>query len=99
MPPKESNFWGALAAKVLNKDFKVYCMLGDGEFQEGQIWEAAMTVAKYQLNNLICILDKIADTIKGKGVSFMEGKASWHGAVPSAEQYAAVIQELKEVGA
>ena len=148
----------ALAARVMNKDFKVYCLLGDGELQEGQIWEAAMTAAKYQLNNLICILDNnkvqmsgtneemmpmgdikskfesfgfsthsvkgdsvpqiietldsitqnsdlnkpsiiIADTIKGKGVSFMEGKAAWHGAVPSAEQYAAAIQEIKEVEA
>ena len=145
----------ALAAKTLKKDFKVYCMMGDGELQEGQIWEAAMTAVKYKLNNLICILDNnkvqmsgtneemmplgdikakfdsfgfktysvkgdsisqiidtldeitqsneldkpaiiIADTIKGKGVSFMEGKAAWHGAVPSNEQYDMAIKEIKE---
>ncbi|MGI6123450.1 MAG: transketolase, partial [Acetivibrionales bacterium] len=47
----------ALAGKTNNKDYKVYCMVGDGEIQEGQIWEAAMTAAKYKLNNIICILD------------------------------------------
>lgn len=148
----------ALAARTMKKDFKVYCLVGDGELQEGQIWEAAMTASKYRLNNLICILDHnkvqmsgtndemmpmgdikakfeafgwqahcldgasvmqiietldkitvdnmpgnphviIADTIKGKGVSFMEGKAAWHGAVPTDEQYAEAMKELKEVGA
>lgn len=148
----------ALAAVTMKKDFKVYCMVGDGELQEGQIWEAAMTAAKYQLSNLVCILDHnkvqmsgtneemmpmgdikakfasfgwqvysvagdtipdiiktldsitmdnagnkpsviIADTVKGKGVSFMEGKASWHGAVPTDEQYTQAMEELKEVRA
>ncbi len=144
----------ALAAKTSKKDYKVYCMMGDGEIQEGQIWEAAMTAAKYKLNNLIGILDHnkvqmsgtndelmpmgdvsekfrsfgwkiykidghsieeiiktldeitsddsleqpamiISETVKGKGVSFMEGKAAWHGAVPSEEQYNQAMEELK----
>lgn len=148
----------ALAAKMLQKDFHVYCLMGDGEIQEGQIWEAAMMAAKYNLCNLTAILDYnkvqmsgtneemmplgdvrakfaafgwktypvsgasipqiiealdqitqekmapngkrptilIADTIKGKGVSFMEGKASWHGAVPTSGEYAAALKELKK---
>lgn len=133
-------------------------MLGDGEIEEGQIWEAAMTASKYRLNRLIAILDHnkvqmsgtneeimplgdikdkfdsfgwktykinghsiseiieildhvtqesheekskqdkpvmiIANTVKGKGVSFMEGKAEWHGAVPTEEQYDAALTEL-----
>lgn len=144
----------ALAAKVMKKEYMVYCMLGDGEIQEGQVWEAAMTAAKYRLGNLVAILDHnhvqmsgsneeimpmgdigskfasfgwttyqidghsipritsvldeigqsghsdkpvmvIADTVKGKGVSFMEGKAAWHGAVPTQEQYDAAMEELK----
>lgn len=143
----------ALAGKAMKKDYMVYCMLGDGEIQEGQVWEAAMAAAKYRLNNLVGILDCnevqmsgsneeimplgdieakfisfgwdtywidghsviriieafdeisqgknpdqpvmiIADTVKGKGVSFMEGKAAWHGAVPTPEQYEAAMQEL-----
>lgn len=144
----------ALAGRAMKKDYNVYCMIGDGELQEGQIWEAAMTAAKYRLEHLICILDNnkvqmsgtndemmplgdikakfdafgfktycikgddipaiietlemitkgglsqpamiILDTVKGKGVSFMEGKAAWHGAVPSEEQYQMAIKELKE---
>ena len=148
----------ALAARTMKKDFFVYCMLGDGEIEEGQIWEAAMTASKYRLNRLIAILDHnkvqmsgtneeimplgdikdkfdsfgwktykinghsiseiieildhvtqesheekskqdkpvmiIANTVKGKGVSFMEGKAEWHGAVPTEEQYDAALTEL-----
>lgn len=145
----------ALGSRVLNKDFKVWCMVGDGEIQEGQIWEAAMTASKYKLNNLVCILDHnkvqmsgtndelmpignirdkftafgwrvvsiqnandigmvadvfesvfdpeseqpvavIAETVKGKGVSYMEGNAAWHGAVPDDEQFAIAMKELKE---
>ncbi len=145
----------ALGSRVLKKDFNVWCMIGDGELQEGQIWEAAMTAAKYRLNNLVCILDHnkvqmsgtndelmpignvrdkfaafgwrivgiengnditevtevfqhvfdpederpvavIAETIKGRGVSYMEGRAAWHGAVPNNEQFAAAMEELKE---
>lgn len=145
----------ALGSRVLKKDFNVWCMIGDGELQEGQIWEAAMTAAKYRLNNLVCILDHnkvqmsgtndelmpignvrdkfaafgwrivgiengndiaevtevfqhvfdpederpvavIAETVKGRGVSYMEGRAAWHGAVPNNEQFAAAMEELKE---
>lgn len=145
----------ALGSRVLQKDFKVWCMVGDGEFQEGQIWEAAMTAAKYRLSSLVCILDHnkvqmsgtndemmplgnvqdkfsafgwrtvriadandiaevtdvfshifdteddrpvavIAETVKGKGVSYMEGSAAWHGAVPDREQFDAAMKELKE---
>ena len=144
----------ALAARMKKKNFKVYCMLGDGEIQEGQVWEAAMMAAKYELSGLVAILDHnkvqmsgtndemmplgdvaakfvsfgwevkridghsipqieqalrevagdeklkkpimiLADTIKGKGVSFMEGKAAWHGAVPSEEQYESAKKELE----
>jgi len=145
----------ALASRVQGKDFKVWCMVGDGEIQEGQIWEAAMTAAKYKLRNLVCILDHnkvqmsgtndelmpmgdvrekfaafgwrvveiedandigmvkdvfetifdtpdgrptavVAETVKGKGVSYMEGSAAWHGAVPDAAQYEQALRELKE---
>lgn len=144
----------AINAKIDKKDYKVWCMIGDGEMQEGQIWEAAMTAAKYELNNLVCILDHngvqmsgtneelqpvgdpaakfesfgfrvikinghdmkqivstfdkvfkpkdkrpiaiIAETVKGKGVSYMEGKYQWHGAVPDDAQYAQAMKELKE---
>ena len=152
----------ALAARTMKKDFFVYCMLGDGEIEEGQIWEAAMAASKYRLNRLITILDHnevqmsgtneeimplgdlkeklvsfcwrtyeinghsiseiieildhvtqesqveksepdkpvmiIANTVKGKGVSFMEGKAEWHGAVPTEEQYDAALAELGKGG-
>ena len=146
----------ALAARMSCLDYKVWCMIGDGELQEGQIWEAFMTGAKYELNNLVCILDHnkvqmsgtndelmplgdiaskigsfgwrtvfvndgnsmeevvtvldslwncqdkrpiavIAETIKGKGVSFMEGKAIWHGQVPSEEEFEKALKELQEV--
>lgn len=143
----------ALNARIDNSDYKVWCMMGDGEIQEGQIWEAAMTAAKYKLNNLVCIIDHnkvqmsgtndellplfdiekkfdafgfrtvklengndmasvvsvldsifipddprpiaiIAETTKGNGVSFMEGKFKWHGAVPSLEEYEIAMKEL-----
>lgn len=141
----------ALAAKMDKKDFKTFCLTGDGELQEGQIWEAVMTGAHYHLDNLICIVDKnnlqidgtvqevmnldpmadkwkafnwhviecdghsieelckaydealsykgkpiciIANTIKGKGVSFMEDQAGWHGKAPNKEQCALALQEL-----
>lgn len=143
----------ALASRINNKDYCVYCIIGDGECQEGQIWEAAMTAAKYKLENLICILDWnkvqmsgtndeimpildpakkfeafgfrvikingnrmeevvkaleeattihtsqpvaiIADTIKGRGVSYMEGLAMWHGKAPNEEQYRLACEELE----
>lgn len=141
----------AMAAKLDKRDARVYCVIGDGEFQEGQIWEAIMSSAKYGLDNLIVILDYnksqidgytrdvmnidpvddklsafgwdveridghdyaaidasltralaqngrphfiIADTIKGKGVSFMEGVVDWHGKAPNDEQLAAALAEL-----
>lgn len=142
----------ALAKKLDNKPGKVYCVLGDGEIQEGQIWEACMTANKYKLNNLVAFLDYnglqidgnimdvksvdnlkekftsfgwnvqeidghnfeeiltaidntnssekpnmiIAKTIKGKGVSFMEDKAGWHGKAPNEEEYKIAIEELSK---
>lgn len=141
----------ALAAKLDNKDYRVYCICGDGEIQEGQIWEAAMTSSHYKLDNVCVIVDNnnlqidgeinnvmnpypidekfksfgfnvinidghnfeqilsafeearkikgkptaiIAKTIKGKGVSYMENMASWHGTAPNEEQYNIAIKEL-----
>ncbi|MBP7495989.1 MAG: transketolase [Spirochaetales bacterium] len=142
----------AIAGRMDNKDYKVYVLLGDGELQEGQVWEAAMTAVHHKLGNLVAILDFnkvqmcgtleeimdlgdpeakfkafgwnvvridghdmkqiiealdgipnqphgtptmiIADTIKGKGVSFMEGKAQWHGGAPTDEQLAQALKEL-----
>jgi len=140
----------ALGTKLDGYDSKTYVMLGDGELQEGQIWEAAMSADKFKSNNLIAIVDYnkvaqdnitkdlkdlepledkwnsfnwdvhridghnmeaimnvlqlplhpekprviIADTIKGKGVSFMEGKTAWHGVAPSAEDYEKALKEL-----
>lgn len=141
----------ALGAKMRGKNFKVYCLLGDGENQEGSVWEAAMTAGQHQLNNVCAIVDYnglqengpvkdiknieplakkwssfgwhavevnghnfkelmaafdefknrkdkptviIAHTIKGKGVSFMEGKSAWHGKAPNQEQLAQALKEL-----
>lgn len=141
-----------LAGRLLKKDFKVYVLLGDGEIQEGQVWEAAMAAAHFKINNLIAVLDYnrvqldgtvdeimevapvedkwrsfgwnvinsdghcvssllkafematevakngpviiIASTVKGKGVSFMEHKAAWHGNCPDPKQYCAAMAEL-----
>ena len=141
----------AISAKLDKKDYRVYCILGDGELEEGQIWEAAMASNKYKLDNLCVIIDNnnlqidgtikevmssypidekfrsfgfeiikidghdieeikkafevarnikekptciIAKTIKGKGVSFMENQASWHGKAPNEEQYKQAIKEI-----
>lgn len=142
----------ALAKKLDKKQGYVYCLLGDGEIEEGQIWEACMTANKYKLNNVIAFLDYnrlqidgnildvkgvdkldekfsafgwnvqtinghsfeeilssidnaklsskpniiIANTVKGKGVSFMENNASWHGKAPSEEEYRKAIEELSK---
>ncbi|MDR0965441.1 MAG: transketolase [Myxococcales bacterium] len=143
----------AMAAKADGKGFRVYCIIGDGEMEEGQIWEAALSASKYELDNLVCILDSnkgqidgfveevmplepiankwrafnwnvieidghdfdqilnaldearatkgkptfiLANTIKGKGVSFMEGKIGWHGAAPNKEQAAQAIEEIRK---
>ena len=141
----------ALAAKIAGKDYRTYAIVGDGESQEGQVWEAAMFAAHRKLDNLCIILDWnglqidgtieevmnptpyaekfeafgfhvvsidahdfdqiaaalneaeqtkgqptviIARSVKGKGVSFMENKASWHGSAPNDEQYANAMAEL-----
>ena len=146
----------ALGAKMDNKDFRVYTLLGDGEIQEGQVWEAAMFAGHRELDNLCVIVDNnglqidgniadvcspypidkkfeafnfhvinvdahdfdalraafkearetkgvptaiIAHSIKGKGVSFMEGKADWHGKAPNDEEFAAAMADLEKVGA
>ena len=141
----------ALGACVDKLDYNVYVVLGDGEIQEGQIWEAAMSAAKFNSNNLIAIVDNnkvaqdnmtedlkniepledkwnsfgwdvhridghsmsdimktlslpnhlnkprviIADTIKGKGVSFMEGDKGWHGVAPNEEDFNKALKELE----
>ena len=141
----------ALGAKHQGKDFRVYTLLGDGEIQEGQVWEACMAAAHYKLDNMCIVVDNnglqidgnIADvmspypivdkllafgfqtvaidghdldaiesalnkaktvkgqpfaivmsTVKGKGVSYMENKASWHGKAPNDEEYAQAMAEL-----
>lgn len=142
----------ALGSKMDSAGCRVYCLVGDGEIEEGQIWEAAMSASKNQLDNLCVIVDHnglqidgkvedvagltdieekfksfgfnvltvnghnieelihafevaktkkkaptviVANTIKGKGVSFMENEASWHGKAPNKEQYEQAINELK----
>lgn len=145
----------ALSAKLRNKNYRVYTLLGDGELQEGQVWEASMFAGAKKLDNLVVIVDNnglqidgriedvnnpypidkkfeafnfhvinVADgndfdqldaafkearefkgapsaiimkTLKGKGVSFMEGQASWHGKAPNDEQYAIAMEDLKKV--
>lgn len=141
----------ALAYRLDNRDSYIYVLLGDGEIQEGQVWEAVMCAAHYRLGNLIVFVDYnglqidgdirevmnplplvdkwqafnwhvqeidghdfdqilaavavahevkdkpsviIAHTIKGKGVSFMENRAEWHGSAPSPEQVDAALKEL-----
>ena len=143
----------ALGAKMLNKSFKTYCLMGDGEIQEGSVWEAAMTAPHHKLDNVCAIVDYnkvqengptndiknlepladkwksfgwntievighnfgalikafdqvgtvkdkptaiIAHTIKGKGISFMEGESKWHGKAPNKEQLAEALKELNE---
>lgn len=143
----------ALAGKIDRKDYRVYTVLGDGEIEEGQVWEAAMAAAKYHLDNLTAVVDVnglqidgstadvmpsepldkkfeafnwnvihvdghdlaaleeafaqaaackdkpsvlLAKTVKGKGVSFMENDAGWHGKAPNDEQYAVAHEELSD---
>lgn len=145
----------AMAAKLDKKDYRVYALAGDGEIQEGQIWEAAMWAGFKKLDNLVLFVDNnglqidgnvadvcspypidkkfeafnfhviningndfdeiraalkearqtkgmptaiIAKTIKGKGVSFMENEASWHGTAPNDEQYEIAMSDLEKVG-
>lgn len=145
----------AIAGKMDDADYRVYTLLGDGEIQEGQVWEASMLAASHKLDNLVVIVDNnnlqidgtieevnspypidkkfeafnfhvinVADgndfdqldaafkearevkgmpvaivmkTVKGKGVSFMENQASWHGTAPNDEQYAVAMEDLKKV--
>lgn len=144
----------ALASKLNHEGVRVYCICGDGELQEGQIWEAAMSSSHYKLDNLCLIVDNnnlqidgnvdevmsiypldekfksfgfevikidghdmnqiinalnkaknvkgkptviIAKTVKGKGVSFMENIADWHGKAPKEEEYNLAMNELKAV--
>lgn len=142
----------AIAGKMDNKDYRVFSMVGDGETQEGQIWEATQTAVKYKLDNLIVFVDDnglqidgttdevmpnqdlqekfkafgawtkridghsmqeilevldevrnlkdgkpkfiVANTVKGKGVSYMENVVGWHGKAPNEEQYKQAIEEL-----
>lgn len=143
----------AIAGKIDQRDYTVYAILGDGEVQEGQVWEAAMAAANYQLDNLIVFIDNnnlqidgelkevmspypindkfkafgwevrqidghnfeeiesavlaaqglqgkpvllLARTVKGKGVSFMENNAYWHGKVPDQEQFKKAVNEINQ---
>jgi transketolase len=143
----------ALAAKLDGRDYHTFCMVGDGEIQEGQNWEAAMFAPFHKLNNLTLIVDDnkqqlddwtdkilpvdpltdklsafgwnavaidghdmeqvikaleearnnksdkptaiVANTVKGKGVSFMEGNVKWHGVAPKPEEVEAAVKELE----
>ena len=141
----------ALAARLDGKTHKVFCLMGDGEQQEGQVWEAAMEAGHYKLDNIVAVIDCnrlqidgwvkdvmqveplaekyasfgwkvmrvdghdmqalvgafaeagaaegkpvviLADTVKGKGVSFMENQAGWHGKTPNREELDAALREL-----
>jgi len=146
----------ALAGKLRGDDYRVYAMLGDGEIEEGQVWEAAMLAGNRKLDNLCVIVDNnnmqidgkleevnapypidkkfeafnfhvinVADgndfdqleaafkearetkgaptcivmkTLKGKGVSYMEGQVGWHGKAPNDEEYAIAMEELRKAG-
>ena len=145
----------ALGAKMQGKEYSTYCLCGDGEIQEGQIWEAAMFAGHRKLDNLVVIVDNntlqidgkisdvcspypidkkfeafnfhvinvdgndfdslraafaearatkgmptaiVAKTLKGKGVSYMEDNAGWHGKAPNDDEYAVAMEELTKEG-
>lgn len=146
----------ALGAKLKNKNFRVYTLLGDGEIEEGQVWEAAMFAGHRKLDNLVVIVDNnglqidgpitevcspypiekkfeafnfhvikledgndmkqiraaftearsikgkptaiIAHTLKGKGVSFMEGNVEWHGKAPNNTEFELAMKDLERIG-
>ncbi len=146
----------ALAGKLDKKEYRVFALLGDGELQEGQVWEAAMFASHRRLDNLWVIVDNnglqidgrieevcspypiedkfkafqfnvisvedgnsmeqlqqafyqakeekgrpvaiVLKTVKGKGVSFMENKAGWHGTAPNEEEYKLAMEELERIG-
>ena len=148
-------FGMALAAKLQNKNYRVYTLIGDGEIEEGQVWEASLFAGAKKLDNLCVIVDNnnlqidgtleevnnpypidkkfeafnfhvinvedghdfkqlasafaearatkgmptviICQTLKGKGISFMENKAVWHGKAPNAEEYEAAMEELERI--
>jgi len=142
----------AIAAKLNKQDYRVYALLGDGEIQEGQIWEAAMAASHYKLDNVTAFLDHngfqidgpvrevmspepvadkwrafgwhvveidghdikqildaleeaktikgkptmiVAETVKGKGVSFMENQVGWHGVAPKPDEMEKALAELR----
>jgi len=146
----------ALNAKIDGSDYRVYTALGDGELEEGQVWECAMFASHYKLDNLVAIIDNnglqidgkiedvmspypitekfsafgwfvtetdghdfsgleeafsrcrgikgkpcviVAHTVKGKGVSFMENNADWHGSPPKEEAYLEALRELDDIAA
>ncbi|MGX8714564.1 MAG: transketolase [Lachnospiraceae bacterium] len=146
----------AISAKIFNKDYRVYTVLGDGELEEGQVWEAAMFAGAKKLDNLVVFVDNnglqidgriedvnspypidkkfeafnfhvinidgndfdqihaalkearetrgcptaiIAKTLKGKGVSFMEGAVEWHGKAPNDAEYEIAMNDLERIGA
>ena len=141
----------AMAARLDNKDYRTYVLMGDGELQEGIVWEAAMSASKFAADNLLVIVDNngvqldgtveeimpmgdiaakwtafgwnviaidghcvsaisdaidlaatvkgkptviVAKTVKGKGVSFMEGKSAWHGKPIGKDEYVNAMKEL-----
>lgn len=145
----------AIAAKISGDDYRVYTLLGDGEIQEGQVWEAAMLASHHKLDNFLVIVDNnnlqidgeitkvnspypidkkfeafnfhvinidgndfdqidaafkeaksvkgrptviIAKTVKGKGVSFMENQAGWHGKAPNDEEFKIAMADLEKAG-
>ena len=145
----------AIAGKLSNADYRVYTLLGDGEIQEGQVWEASMLAAHKKLDNLVVIVDNnnlqidgasdevnspypidkkfeafnfhvinidgndfdqidaafkeaktvkgqptaiVAKTLKGKGVSYMENQAGWHGKAPNDEEYKIAMDDLEKAG-
>ena len=145
----------AIAAKISRDEYRVYTLLGDGEIQEGQVWEAAMLASHHKLDNLLVIVDNnnlqidgeitkvnspypidkkfeafnfhvinidgndfdqidaafkeaksvkgrptviIAKTVKGKGVSFMENQAGWHGKAPNDEEFKIAMADLEKAG-
>ena len=146
----------ALSAKLTGDDYRVYTLLGDGEIEEGQVWEAAMFAGAKKLDNLVVIVDNngmqidgmiedvnspypitdkfaafnfhvipvedgndfdqlraafaearatkgmptaiVMKTLKGKGVSYMEGQVGWHGKAPNDDEYVVAMEELKKAG-
>ncbi len=146
----------AVSAKMSNESYRVYTLVGDGEIQEGQVWEAAMFAGHWKLDNLVVIVDNnglqidgkidevcspypidekfrafnfhvinvedgndfdalraafkeareikgmptalVLKTVKGKGVSYMENQAGWHGKAPNDEEYKIAMEELEKAG-